>query len=120
MVASGSSSSLNVSFSVRPPEEMKTNVFLVGAFNEWQLLPEYEMINENGLYKITIPLKRGVYDYQYVTADVINGKIQIDDWVVLEGNNWEAKNEYHIFLYYNDPNFGGYERIIGYQKITSR
>jgi hypothetical protein len=111
---------LNVSFSVRPPEELKTNLFLVGAFNEWQLLPEYEMKNESGLYKITISLKRGVYDYQYVAADVINGKIQNDNWVVLEGNNWEAENEYHLFLYYNDPEFGGYERIIGYQKVISR
>ena len=111
---------LNVTFSIRPPEELKTDIFLVGSFNEWQLLPQYEMKNDNGLYSLTIQLKRGVYDYQYVAADVINGKIQNDDWVVLEGNNWEAKNEYHVFLYYNDPDFGGYDRIIGYQKVLSR
>lgn len=111
---------MNVTFSIRPPEEVIGNIFLVGAFNNWQILPEYEMENEGGIYSKTISLKRGIYDYQYVTADIINNVIKNENWVVLEGNNWETKNLYHIFLYYNDPNYGGYDRIIGYQKIESR
>jgi len=111
---------LNVTFSIRPPDEVIGNVFLVGAFNNWQLLPEYEMENNGGLFTKTIPLKRGIYDYQYVLADVINGKIKNENWVVLEGNNWQATNVYHVFLYYEDQNYGGYDKVIGYSKIISR
>lgn len=111
---------LNVTFSIRPPEEITGNIFLTGSFNNWQLLPEYEMTNKYGLYTKTIELKRGIYDYQYVAADVINNIIKNDDWLVLEGNTWDTSNVYHTFLYYKDPNYGGYDRIIGYSKIISR
>jgi hypothetical protein len=111
---------LNVTFSIRPPEEITGNIFLVGSFNNWQILPEYEMNNVGGIYSKTISLKRGIYDYQYVTADVINNVIRNENWVILEGNNWETTNSYSVFLYYRDPNYGGYDRIIGYQKVESR
>jgi hypothetical protein len=110
---------LNVTFSVRPPDEIMGNIFLTGAFNNWQLLPEYEMTNNGGLYTKTISLKRGIYDYQYVVADVINGIIKNENWVVLEGNTWQTTNVYHVFLYYHDQNFGGYDKVIGYSKIIS-
>jgi hypothetical protein len=111
---------LNVKFEIRPPSEIAGDIFLTGAFNNWQLLPEYRMNNSGGLYSKTIQLKRGIYDYQYVTADVINGTIKNDNWITLEGNFWETKNDYYIFVYYNEPNFGGYDRIIGYKKISGR
>jgi len=108
---------LNVTFSIRPPEEVKGDIFLVGAFNSFQLLPEYKMYNDNGIYSITISLKRGIYDYQYVVADESNGEIINADWLILEGNTWNNKKVYDMFLYYNEPNFGGYERIIGYTRL---
>ncbi len=111
---------LNVDFSIRPPGDVTGNIFLVGAFNNWQILPEYEMENNYGVYKISVQLKRGIYDYQYVTADLINGKIKNPDWYILEGNSWETVNDYHVFLYYNDPDKGGYDRIIGYNRILSK
>lgn len=111
---------LNVTFSVRPPDEIMGNVFLTGAFNNWQLIPSYELKNNAGLFTKTISLKRGIYDYQYVLADVINGQIKNENWILLEGNTWDTKNIYHVFLYYNDPNYGGYDKIIGYSKIMSR
>ncbi len=111
---------LDVKFSIRPPFEVFQSIFLVGAFNDWKLLPEFEMENIGGVYSKTIELKRGAYDYQYVAADVINNRIKNEDWIVLEGNFWETENLYHIFIYYNDPNYGGYDRIIGYRLILSR
>ncbi|HSP86560.1 MAG TPA: type IX secretion system plug protein domain-containing protein [Ignavibacteriaceae bacterium] len=111
---------LNVTFSIRPPDEISGNVFLVGAFNNWQLLPDFEMENSGGLFTKTISLKIGIYDYQYVLADVINGSLKNENWVVLEGNSWETSNIYHVFLYYNDQNYGGYDKVIGYSKIISR
>ena len=111
---------LNVTFKIRPPDNGFQSIFLVGAFNHWQILPEFQMSNEYGVFTKTVPLKRGIYDYQYVAADIINNKIENPDWLVLEGNFWETSNVYYIFLYYNDQNYGGYDRIIGYQKIITK
>ena len=111
---------LNVTFKIRPPDNNFQSIFLVGAFNHWQILPEYQMTNIGGVYTKTISLKRGIYDYQYVAADIIRDKIENPDWLVLEGNFWETSNVYYIFLYYNDQNYGGYDRIIGYKKIITK
>ncbi len=111
---------LNVTFSIRSPDDVYGDIFLVGAFNNWNLSADYKMEKTGGISSITIPLKRGIYDYQYVTADVINGEIVNTDWLVLEGNTWVNKKEYDVFLYYNEQELGGYERIIGYKRITAR
>jgi hypothetical protein len=111
---------LNVTFSFRPADNFYGNIYLTGAFNNWQVLPAYQMINDGGLYNKTIELKRGIFDYQYVIADFINGEIKNQDWVQLEGNFWETENVYHIFIFYQDPDFGGFDRIIAYQKLTSK
>jgi len=110
----------NVNFSIRPPDEIYNNVFLVGAFNDWKLSTDY-MLNESaGINSITIPLKRGIFDYQYVVADVIDGEILNPDWLVLEGNTWLNKKEFDVFLFYNEQDKGGYERIIGYKRIIMK
>jgi hypothetical protein len=111
---------LNVDFSIRPPDDVAGNVFLVGSFNNWELSPDYRMNNNAGLYDLTVQLKRGVYDYQYVLADYINGEIKNADWLVLEGNSWDTKNEYNVFLYYHDPSYGGYDRIVGYAQLIKK
>ena len=111
---------LNVNFRNKPPEEFLGDIFLVGSFNDWQLSPKYKLENDDGIFAKTIQLKRGIYDYQYVTGYINNGLIKDENWIYLEGNFWETSNEYHVFLYYRDPNYGGYDRIIGFKKIISR
>lgn len=111
---------LNVAFSFRPSESSIGDVFLTGSFNNWQLLPEYLMTNSGGLYTKTLELKRGIYDYQYVTADIINNKLKNENWILVEGNFWETSNQYYIFVFYNDPNYGGYDKIISYNSIRSK
>jgi hypothetical protein len=111
---------LNVAFSIRPPDDVYGDIFLVGAFNNWRLSSAYKLQSDEGISSITIPLKRGIYDYQYVVADEIDGEITNADWLVLEGNTWENKKVYDIFLYYNEPSLGGYERIIGYIKLPRK
>lgn len=111
---------LDVVFSIRPPEDNYSDIFLVGAFNNWEVLPEYKMTQQAGKYAITIPLKRGIYDYQYVTGEVKGNSVNNIDWYSLEGNDWNTSNYYYIFLYYNDPDLGGYDHIIGYSRIYSK
>ncbi len=111
---------LNVRFSVRPPNDVTDGVFLVGAFNNWKVAPGYEMREGGGVYSITLSLKRGIYDYQYVTGYVQDGTVDGQNWTVLEGNDWGTTNSYYVFVYYNDPNYGGYDKIIAYNKIASK
>ena len=111
---------LNVTFSIRPPEEIRSDVFLVGAFNDWKLSPENKMENIGGVRTTTIHLKRGIYDYQYVVADLIDNEIENADWQILEGNTWNHSKEFHVFLYYKEQKDGGYDRIVGYAKVITR
>jgi hypothetical protein len=110
----------NVTFSIRPPDDVYGDIFLVGAFNNWRLSTEYKLQPEAEIYSITIPLKRGIYDYQYVVGDDIAGEVVNANWLVLEGNTWNNEKIYDIFLYYNEPSLGGYERIIGYLKLPGK
>ena len=110
---------MDVEFRLRLPDNYYENVFLVGAFNNWEILPDYRMDEDNGLFTKTIELKRGIYDYQYVTADIADAYLENESWIELEGNDWRTKNEYYIFLYYDSPELGGYDKIIGYKKIIS-
>ena len=110
---------MDVEFRLRLPDNYYQNIFLVGSFNNWEILPDYLMDEDNGLFTQTIELKRGIYDYQYVTADIIDDYLENESWIELEGNDWRTRNEYHLFLYYDSPELGGYDKIIGYKKIIS-
>jgi len=110
---------MTVNFALIAPENFKNGVFLVGAFTNWKVLPRFKMKDYDGLYKIGIILKRGEYDYQYVTGEIKNDNVVNINWLVLEGNFWSTRNEYRVFVFYKEPKKGGYDRIIGYGKIIS-
>jgi hypothetical protein len=103
---------LNVRFTIRPPEPFNSDIYLSGSFNNWTIDDDYKLTNSDGLFTLTIPLKRGIYDYLYVTR--IGNNI---DWNFLEGNLFETSHIYRVFIFYKDPSFGGYDRIIGYSTI---
>ena len=48
-------------------DELDENVYVVGKFNNWQMLPENEMVYnlETHQYEATLLLKQGIYDYMY-------------------------------------------------------
>lgn len=108
-----------VEFEYSPLQFISDDIFLVGSFSDWEVLPKNKMQNENGLYKTTMELKRGVYDYQYVTGYDDGNEVENINWYVLEGNFWETTNDYYIFVYYKSQKLGGYDKIIGYTKIES-
>lgn len=111
---------MNTIFQFEPPNPVYNDIFLVGAFTNWEVLPDFKMDNNNGIYSIDVELKRGVYDYQYVSADIDGDEITNIDWFVFEGNFWETQNVYNIFLYYKTTDLGGYDKIIGFKRIVSR
>ncbi|HLF20497.1 MAG TPA: type IX secretion system plug protein domain-containing protein, partial [Bacteroidota bacterium] len=83
-------------------------VYVVGDFNGWNPTEDWRMIydSETKRYRLSSWLRRGVYDYQYLAGR--------DDWISLEGNSRVTVNLYTAFVYYHDPRFGGFDRILGY------
>jgi len=110
---------IDVTFELQTTGKVSGDVFLTGSFNFWELWPIYRMTPVDGFYKLTIPLKRGVYDYAYVIGDLEENKVINADRYTLEGNFWETINEYSIFLYYRTTELGGYDKLVGYTKIIS-
>jgi hypothetical protein len=110
---------LGVKFRLRLPDYFAKDVFVVGSFSDWNLYSDYQMENENGLYTTIVDLKRGIYDYQYVTAYFDGQTFSDVDWFELEGNDWTTISEYRILVYYKNSDFGEYDEIIGYMKLNS-
>lgn len=92
---------------VNPQEK---NVYLVGAFNGWQVNENYKMKFDSVTSHLTntITVWRGVYDYQYVVKE--NGN---ENWFALEGNDWRTISKYTALVYYRDERLGGFDRIVG-------
>jgi hypothetical protein len=108
-----------VEFEYSPESFLRNNIYLVGAFTDWKVLPQFKLTDEGGIYKVTTELKRGVYDYQYVLGSEYGSEVENIDWYALEGNFWETSNDYYIFVYYKSLQYGGYDQIIGYGRIKS-
>lgn len=91
------------------------NVF--GALTDWNANKSNEMTwnFEKAAYELTLLLKQGYYNYQYVY--VPQGSSKADD-TVLEGSHYETENEYQIFVYYRGMS-GRYDELIGYQLLQA-
>ncbi len=109
-----------IPFSLRVPDNFNKHIYLVGSFTNWEILPDFEMGNNDGVYEIEVELKRGKYDYQYVTSERSFDKAENFDWIELEGNFWETRNDYHIFVFYDSQDLGGYDKIISATKIEGK
>ncbi len=85
------------------------DVYVYGAFNNWQFTEENRLKHTTQNYFETdILLKQGFYNYTYVSLDknnTINNK--------LEGTHYQTENDYSVFVYYK--RFGSkYDEVIGY------
>lgn len=94
------------------------DIYLVGPFNFWNPTTNDKLVfdeNERS-YVVKLLLRRGIYDYQYIagTWDEKTQQVINQDWLSIEGNDWRTTNTYRAMVYYNDPRFGGCDRIVGY------
>jgi hypothetical protein len=93
------------------------DIYLNGALTDWRLDEDSKMsydFSKKG-YLITLLLKQGFYDYQYLMR--YRGEEQ-GDVSFIEGNHWETRNEYTI-LVYNREQGTFYDRLIGVTHILS-
>lgn len=76
-----------------------SEVYVVGAFTGWQLLPEYKMQYDEitRVYQNKILLKQGIYDYLYV---VKSNKDNSVNHTIVENNYSECQNFYTVLVYY--------------------
>jgi hypothetical protein len=91
------------------------NVF--GALTGWNANKTNEMKwnFEHGGYELTLLLKQGYYNYQYVY--VANGAKKADAENI-EGSFFITENEYQIFAYYRDQ-ASHYDRLVGFMTVNS-
>jgi hypothetical protein len=108
---------MNVNFRFKPPNEVYDDIYLIGSFNQWKLLDDYKMNYDGDLFSKVVLLKRGIYDYQYVLVDKSKN---IVDLYSFEGNNYNNSFTINVLLFYRDPQFGGYDRLIGFSRIHIR
>ena len=108
---------LEIEMRLRLPKKSEKSIYLVGSFNNWEVLPEYAMEYDTTtqLYVFRFWVRRGVYDYQYVLGiEDGSGNITEEDWIALEGNDWRTINRLTALVYYNDRRFGGFDRVVGF------
>lgn len=100
---------IHFSLEVFKPYENK-DVYVYGAFNNYELSEENKMIYDSSqrIYKATLPFKQGFYNYSYVTLDS-NKNIDLHE---IDGSFYQTENEYTVIVYYKP--FGEiYDRVIG-------
>ncbi|MCB0637134.1 MAG: DUF5103 domain-containing protein [Lewinella sp.] len=101
---------------------MEDNVYLFGAFTDWQVKPEYQLRYNPAVsgYVGRFPLKMGVYNYYYVTApsDAAPGATLTPDYSRTEGNYADTENDYQILIYYR-PFGTRYDQIVGTLQFNS-
>lgn len=107
-------------FSLKKPQHESIpegySIYLVGGFNFYRLEDRYKLQwnDQKQLYEVTIPLKQGVYDYQYQLADEKGNRLPQG----LDGQHFQTRNTYQIFVYYRRPGTT-WDELRGFQQINS-
>lgn len=72
---------------------------------------EYNLLEHQ--YEITIPLKQGSYNYQYLFVPKGTG---IGQTGPTEGDFYQAENEYSVYVYHR-PFGGRYDKLVGFKNV---
>lgn len=104
-------------FLALPSQLVGGTVNVFGAFTGWNANKSNELKwnFERAGYELTLMLKQGYYNYQYVY--VPEGAKNADS-VNLEGTYFLTENDYQIFSYYRDV-AARYDRLVGYTSLNS-
>lgn len=100
-----------VHFSLNCLEDLRgKDVFVSGNFNNWALNNLNKLVynHETSLYEVSILMKQGFYNYQFVTLDK-QGNISNHD---IDGSHYQTENDYTVLVYYR-PFGARYTKIVG-------
>ena len=100
--------------------ELDRDIYLFGAFTEWQLKPQFRMVwNKNiGAYVGRALVKQGFYNYLYVTERKPEKGTDRISYERIEGSFDDTENDYLTLMYYR-PLGGRYDRLIGASLFNS-
>jgi hypothetical protein len=99
----------------------KTNqqgdAYIIGKFNNYQLNTDSKLDFDpaRNRFYTHIPLKQGIYDYQYVWVDKATGR---PDYTSLEGSHFETENDYQLLVYYH-PAGARWDELVGYRLLNT-
>lgn len=106
-----------VEFWLKQPKIKDASVYIMGALNDWQLDENNKMRYDSryNMYRGKMFLKQGYYDYIYtvVPKGETRGSVAF-----IEGDHWETRNRYSIFVYYR-TRVPEYDRLVGYTVFNS-
>ncbi|MGQ9619692.1 MAG: type IX secretion system plug protein, partial [Bacteroidales bacterium] len=106
-----------VYFTLPSPNEIEGgNIYVAGAFNNWEFAPENRMTYDydKSQYQCTMLMKQGWYNYEYI---YLRHGARSASPSFFEGNHYETENDYLILVYYRNPR-DRYDRLIA-SLITS-
>ncbi len=92
------------------------SIYIVGAFNNYSMGPEYKMTynRSSDSHELMLKLKQGFYNYKYV---LVNEYDEINQGGV-SGNYDETENDYKVLIYYRGYGYR-YDRVIGMGQASS-
>jgi hypothetical protein len=108
----------NIEFVLDPlPLPSRYDVYVVGSFNGWRVSPEWKMEYnaQQRLYSLRQWVRRARHNYLYISGFVDASQRSSDalTFEEFEGNALSSSATFIAFVYYRDPAFGGYDRIVG-------
>ncbi len=107
------------------PPFQNHDVYLLGAFTDWRIDDRYKLVYNEliSAYVVKLLLKQGFYNYAYAVVERSpSGKKEDtiqereDLLAELEGNWYEAENDYTILVYYR-PFGARYDQLIGARTV---
>ncbi len=105
-------------FSLEADEFPDSDVYVEGELfgRGFTDLNRMKYLKDEGLYSLSVPLKQGSYNYQYVVVPR-SGK-KISDSTRIEGNHFETLNEYDVYVWLRTPGSRA-DRLIGSNIIVA-
>ncbi|TAH29647.1 MAG: DUF5103 domain-containing protein [Cytophagales bacterium] len=108
---------IKVKFTLKAPQKLDKEVYVIGGFNGFACNQENKMIydEEKRQYLANILLKQGEYNYMYGVLDTNTKKIDLSEF---EGNHQDTENNYEILVYHK-PFGARTESLVGYYLFNS-
>jgi hypothetical protein len=106
-----------VYFSLAMPQEQDKDIYIAGMFTNYALSEEAKMEynSTKKCYEKALLIKQGFTNFQYLLADKSGN---IDQKNAVDGNFFQAENNYTALIYYKGNN-ERYDRVIGIGMTSS-
>ncbi|MCX6258950.1 MAG: DUF5103 domain-containing protein [Bacteroidia bacterium] len=96
---------------------VKGNIYVSGSFTFWNFdtlnQMKYDYVEK--AYKLTLFLKQGYYNYQYL---YVKDGTTTGDVSLTEGSHYETENDYIILVYFHDVSIR-YDKLTGLKIVNS-